>query len=243
MAVPVAENLHFDVARIDHGLFHEHIGRAERLGGLGHDTLIAALQVVLAVAATDAASAAAAGGLEHHRITDFFGQFHGFRDVLKTSFAARHHRDAGGNHGLARMDLVAHGTDHLGRRADEGDAAPRADLGELRILGQKAITGMQGIATGGDREVHDTVGIEIAADRVGAQIIGLVGLFDVQGAAVGIGIDRHRLDVHFGAGAHNSHRDLAAVSDQYLAEHRCSVWLEADLKRQGLLGLGENVPG
>jgi len=186
IAVPVAENLHFDVARIDHGLFHEHIGRAERLGGLGHDTFIAALQVVFAVAATDTASATTTGGLEHHRVTDFFGQLYGFRDVLQAAFTARYHRDTGRDHGLARMDLVAHGPDHLSRRADEGDATPCADLGELRILGQKAIAGMQGIATGGDREIHNTVGIEIAADRVGAQIIRLVGLFDVQGAAVGV---------------------------------------------------------
>ena len=33
---------------------------------------------------------------------------------------------------------------------------------------------------------------------------------------VGIGIDGDRFDAHLGAGAHDAHRDFAAVGNQYL---------------------------
>jgi len=48
---------------------------------------------------------------------------------------------------------------------------------------------MQRVAAGGHGQVHDAVGIEIAADRVRADVVGLVGFFDVQRMPVGIGID------------------------------------------------------
>ena len=48
----------------------------------------------------------------------------------------------------------------------------------------------------------------------------LVGHLDVQGVAVGLGIDRHRLDAHPAAGLDDAAGDLAAVGDQDLLEHR-----------------------
>ena len=87
--------------------------------------------------------------------------------------AARDDRHAGLDHGRARQGLVAHATDGVGRGADEDDVAACADLGELRIFGQEAIARMQRVATGGHREVHDAVGVEVAADRVGADVVGL----------------------------------------------------------------------
>src|SRR3989440_9033827 len=80
------------------------------------------------------ADAAAAGGrLEDHRIADLAGHppgGHGVRDGLGT---AGHDRHAGGGHAAPRLRLVAHGTDRLRRRPDEGQAPLRAGLGKAPI--------------------------------------------------------------------------------------------------------------
>src|SRR5208337_5253578 len=47
----------------------------------------------------------------------------------------------------------------------------------------------------------------------------LVGIADVQRFAVHVGIDRHRADSHFAAGAHHAHRNLATVGYQDLAKY------------------------
>ena len=46
-----------------------------------------------------------------------------------------------------------------------------------------------------------------------------VGQRDVQRARVGVGVDRHRLDAHLAARAHDAHGDLSAVGDEDPREH------------------------
>jgi hypothetical protein len=83
-----------------------------------------------------------------------------------------HHRNAGLDHGLARLDLVAHLGDDLGERADELDAAPGADFGQHGVFREEAIAGMEGVAARGHRQVDDVVGVQIAQHRVGADVVG-----------------------------------------------------------------------
>src|SRR3989344_545421 len=163
VALLVAEYLHLDVARIDDGLFQVHLGTPEGLGGFGDDALVGALEFVFAVAATDAAPAATRGGFEHDGVADFFGQLQGLGDVLEVALATRHHRHAGGDHGGARGGFIAHAADGVHGRADIDDAAAGADFRQLGIFREKAVTGVQGIATGGHRQVHDAMGVEVAA--------------------------------------------------------------------------------
>jgi uncharacterized protein len=77
---------------------------------------------------------------------------------------------------------------------------------------------VQRITTGSDGDVHYSVGIKVTPDGIRAYIIGLGGLFDVQGMTIRIRINSHRLDAHFGTSAHNAYGDLAAVGYQYLLD-------------------------
>src|SRR3569623_643239 len=131
-----------------------------------------------------------------------------------TAVAAGRLRYAGFDHRLAGCDFIAHLVDDGSVGADEADTAAGADLGQHRIFGEKALAGVERVAAGGDRQIDDAVGIEITGHRVGADIIGFVGLFEMQAVAVGVGVDRDRGDAHLGAGAHDAHRDLAAVGDE-----------------------------
>ena len=57
-------------------------------------------------------------------------------------------RDARLRHGAARGDLVAHQAHHLGLRTDPGEAALLHDLGEVGVLGEEAVAGVDGVGAG-----------------------------------------------------------------------------------------------
>ncbi len=120
----------------------------------------------------------------------------------------------------ARGVLVAHGADGRRRRPDELDVAARADLGEMRVLGQKTVAGMNRIDIADLRRADDPIDLQItlAARRL-ADADRFVGQLDVQRIDVRLGIDRDRPDPEFFAGANDAQRDLAAIGDQDFAEH------------------------
>src|SRR3569832_618008 len=218
VAVVVGEDLQFDVARIDDALFHEDIGTAEGLGRLRDHAVIIAPEVRLVLAAADAAAAAARGCLEHDGVTELPRVIGRLVDAGDAAVAARCDRDAGLHHRLARLDLVAHSADDGGVGADEADAAAGAYLREHGVFGEEAVTRVQCFAAGSLREIDDTVGVEITGHRIGADIIGLVRLLEVQTVAVGGCVDGDRGDAHLGAGAHDAYRDLPAVGDEDFAD-------------------------
>ncbi len=219
VAVAVAQHLYFDMARVDHAPFHEDFRLAKSLAGLGNHALVVGDEVFFVVAAADAAPAAAVGGLEHHRVADLAGQHAGFFHVGEIALAARHAGNAGGDHGVARPHLVAHLADHFGIWPDEPDVAARADFGKLRVFREEAVARMQGVAAGSDGDVDDVMCIQIAGDRLGADVIGFVRFFYVQRVAVGIGVDGDRLDAHFRAGTHDADGNFTTVGDEYFFNH------------------------
>ncbi|OIQ86114.1 hypothetical protein GALL_320540 [mine drainage metagenome] len=225
VALAIRQHLDFDVARVDHALFEKQLRLAERLAGFGNHAIVIGQHLFFAVAAADAAPAAAIGCLEHDRVADFIGQpdrlFHG----LKIAVAARNDRDAGGYHGVARFDLVAHLADDGRCRTDELDAAAGADLRQFRIFRQKAIAGVQGVAAGSHGQIHDVMGVQVAGDRIGANVVGFIGLFDVQRVAIGIRVDGDRLDAHFGAGADNADGDFTAIGNENFLDHKSAHFL------------------
>ena len=96
------------------------------------------------------------------------------------------------------------------------------DLGELRILGEEAVAGVDRVGVddfGGRNDVGD---VEVAVGgRRRADADRFVGEADVHRVGVGGRMDRDRLDAHFVAGAMDAQRDLAAIGDQQLLDrHR-----------------------
>ena len=105
--------------------------------------------------------------------------------------------------------------------ADELESAGAADLGKIGVLAQESVAGMNrlgiGHLGGGDNPRHVQVAVGTGgladADRP-------VGLGQVRGRPVGLGIDRHDLDVELLAGANDSQGDFATIGHQDPLKHR-----------------------
>ena len=69
--------------------------------------------------------------------------------------------------------------------------------------------------------VNDAVSAQIAFGRWRrSDQDGLIGLADMQGLGISLGIDRHGRDPHSPRCADDAAGDLAAIGDQDLLEHR-----------------------
>ena len=87
-------------------------------------------------------------------------------------------------------------------RADEGQARGFANLSEVGIFGQEAVTGMDGIGAGDFGCAHYMRNVQVAlAGAWRANADGLVGEAHVKGVPVGFGIDGHGLNAQLFAGA------------------------------------------
>ena len=167
-----------------------------------------------------ALAAAAGGGLDHHGIADLVGDLHRVLFVLDDAEMPRHGRDLGLGGGLLGFDLVAHRGDGARIGADEDDAR----LGKLArkrlALGQEAIAGMHGLCAGLAAGLDDLVDQQIALGRGRrADQHGVIGHFDVERIAVGLGIHGDRLDPHPARSLDDPAGDLAAICDQNSLEH------------------------
>ena len=110
--------------------------------------------------------------------------------------------------------------DHVRRRTDERQAVVAGDLGEARVLGQEAVAGVDRVGTADQAGRDDVRDVEVRRrDRSRTHAERLVGVAHVQRAAVGFTEDRDRRDPELVASAVDAQRDLAAVGDQYFAEH------------------------
>ena len=91
---------------------------------------------------------------------------------------------------------------------------------ECLALGQETVAGMHGLGAGLTAGLDDLLDHQIALGRSGrADQHGLVGHLDMEGIAVGLGIDRNRLDPHPARGLDDAAGDLAAIGDQDALEH------------------------
>ena len=163
-------------------------------------------------------------GLDHHGVAHLASQAGGFGLVRDRACRARHDRHLQPGRDAAGRGLVRHGPHRRRRRADERQTGRHARLGELRVLAEEPVPGMDGVGAGGLRDVDDTVDREVArrglrrTDRVR-----LVGHAHVEGLAVGVREHRHRGEPGLAAGANHPDRDLSPVGDQNLVDATLSA--------------------
>ena len=97
------------------------------------------------------------------------------------------------------------------------------DLGEARVLRQEAVAGMDRVGAGDLAGGEQARNVEIALRRRRrADADALVGEAHVHGVGVGGRMHGDGRDAELLAGALDAQRDLAAVGDQDLVEHRVS---------------------
>src|SRR5206468_13019085 len=131
------------------------------------------------------------------------------------------HRHLGG-------DLVAHGADRLRARADEDEAGVLDPFGEIRVLREEAVAGMDRLGVGHLGRTDDGRDVEVAVARGRRpDAYRFVGEHHVLRVGVGLRMHGDRLDAELAARPLDSQRDLAAVGDQYFFKHRAgasNVW-------------------
>ena len=121
---------------------------------------------------------------------------------------------------MAGADLVAHDLDGLGRRADEGHPALGDGPGEVGVLGEEAVAGVDGVGPALLDDAEDGLGVQVALGRgLAAQGVGLVGQPDVERVAVELGVDGHRGHPELAAGPDDPDGDLSPVGDENLLQH------------------------
>ncbi len=219
VAEAVAQNLRFNVLGIDDALLEKDFCRAEGLGRFGNHPREGLLEFFAAVAAADTTSTAPGGGLEHHRVTDTLAFNQRLVDICHVAFSTGRDRHTGLNHAAPGLGLVSHAANHFCGGTDEFDPSLDTDIGQLGILGKKAITGMQRIAAGFHCQIHQFTRVQVTRQRFGTNAIGFVGTFDMQGMPVRFGKDRYRANAHLGACTHDANGNLPAVGDQNFCYH------------------------
>ncbi|MCW0416072.1 hypothetical protein NB689_001826 [Xanthomonas sacchari] len=220
-AVRVAEHLDLDVPRPQHVLLHQDVRIAEcglRLALAGSER---GGKVLIAIDPTHALAATTGAGLDQHRVADGRGLRAQEVRLLLLAVIAGRQRHPGGLHQRLGRALVAHRADRRWRRSDEHQPARGAGFGELGVLGQEAVAGMDGLRAAALRGLEDALAAQVAlARRRGADVHGLVGQAHVARVAVGIGVHGHGGDAELAAGGDHPAGDLAAIGDEDLVEGR-----------------------
>ena len=191
----VREDLDLDVPGIDEKLLQIDRVVAERVLGLQLRGLERPRHLVLFVDHAHAPPAAARRGLDDDGIADALGRLARLLLVLHRPRAAGDDRHAVFDHQLAGLRLVAHQRDALRRGTDEREPRRPARLGELRVLGEESVSGMNRLGAGNLRRAEDVGDVAVAEARVGgADAHLLVGKLDRQTRGIRLGIRHNGLD-------------------------------------------------
>ena len=217
----VGKHLDLDVPRALEILFQvdDRIGKSRLSFGSGHVHRVKERR--LGVHDAHAAAAATARRRDDDRIADLARDAHDLFAVLRQGAVRSGHRGhAGFRHRLFGAYLVTHQADVLRPRPDEHEARAFHLLGKVRVLGEKAVAGVNGLGVRDFGGADDGRDVQVArcrrrrpdADR-------LVGQLYILGFSIRFRVHHHRADPHLAAGALNAKCDLAAVGDQDLFEH------------------------
>ena len=171
--------------------------------------------------ADDPHSPASAAGrrLDQHRIADRVSRRLQRLRALIVAVIARHDRNAGGFHQRLGGRFRAHQADGRSRRPDENQTGIGAGLGEVGVLGEKAVARMDRLGAGGARRIDDRLDMQVAVlRRCRADEHCFVRQIDMHGIAIGIREHDDGGEAHALRRADDPARDLAAVGDQQLVE-------------------------
>ena len=220
IAVLVGQHLKLDVPRMLDVLLHVEIAVAERARRLRLRRLEQPRQFLFVADDAHAASAAARRGLHDHRKADLPRPLHRLAVGSDDSIRARQNRHARLLHRGARFFFFAHQPHHFRPRPDELDAAGLAHFGEVGVLRQQSVAGMDRIHVGDLRRADDRRNVQIAQRQLRRpDADGLVGKAHGQRIAVGLAVNGDRADAQFLARANDAQCNLSAIRNQDLLKH------------------------
>ena len=219
MALLIGHNLYLNVMRRRDELLHVALAVAKNGLALGSCFNKGLCRIFHALDLTNTATAAARTRLNKHGAANALSLG---RCLLGTfeQIAARHDGHARRGSRSTCGVLVAHAVDHLGRRTNKRQAILVAVAHEARLLGEKAIAGMNCLSSRLHGTGEHSIVVEVALGKTrAADAIRLVGKLHVQRVRIGRGVDGDGLDAHIAARADNTDRDFAAVGDEHFVEH------------------------
>ncbi len=208
----VRQDLKLDVAGVFDKLLEVDPRVAEGRLGFGGRHGQGVLEGHVVVGDAHALAAAARGRLHQDGKANLLGDLEGLVGIADDAVAAGNHRHAGRlDLGAARRLVAAQGNG-FGAGPDEVDVAFAADLGELGVLGEKAVAGMDGLGVVDLGRRDDAGDVQVAfARRGGPDADALVGQRRMQAILVGLGVHGDGGDAHLAAGADHAHGDLAPI--------------------------------
>ena len=179
MALLIGHNLHLDMVRRRDELLHVALTVAKNGLALGTRLDKRFCRVFHALDLANAATAATRTRLDEHGAADALGLGRRLLGAFE-QIAARYDGHARRGSRSTRGVLVAHAVDHLGRRTDKRQAILVAVAHEARLLGEKAIPGMNclGARLYGTGEHGIVVEVALGKTRA-ADAIRLVGKLHV----------------------------------------------------------------
>ena len=216
VAILVAQDLDLDVLGFHDELLDEDVVIAESLLGLALDQLKGGLHLLWRVAAAHAPAAAAPGGLQDHREAEAHGLLQRLVPVPQRLGAAGDDGHPAADGDLLGGQLVAHPGHGVGLGADEGDARLLAGPDEVRVLGEEAVAGVDGVHTPAPGEIDDLADVQVGPQGAVllADEVGLVGLGAEETQGVLLGVHGHGVEAQVIAGPEDADGDLAAVGGE-----------------------------
>ena len=225
----VAEDLELDVTRLLEVLLQVDLGVPEGRLGFGARGVEGAGKLPLVPRDPHPAPAAPRRGLQDDGVSRLLREGESLVQGLDGTRRAGNGRHAGRGHGPPRQRLVPHPADGVRRRADEGDMTVLENLGEVGVLRQEPVAGMDRVGLGDLRGRDDGRDVQVGSGRrIGTDADVLVGEPHVKGFPVGLAVDGDRPDAELPAGRDDTQGDLPAVGDQDLLEHRRGLGGEPD---------------
>ena len=224
-AAVVRQNLDLDVPRPLEVLLDVDAAVAEGLQGLAPRGLERPLDVGVIADETHPLPAPAGDRFQHHGKAEALGLAPSLSGVTHRRRGAGDHRHSGSLHPATCLSLVAHRADRRRRWAHEDESRVLAGIGECGALRQEAIAGMDRLAARVLRCRDQFADVEIGLrGRSGTEQDGGVGIADMRGEAIRLGVDRDGPKTFVMARADHAHRDFAAVRDQHpLQRHPTSA--------------------
>src|SRR5699024_10175993 len=219
VAVLIGQDLRFHVAGAVEVALDEALTAAEGCDGLSGGGIEEVRDLLHGVGDLHAATTATEGSLHGDREAVLLGELLNLGGAGDWALRSRCHGGVHHRRDLAGGDLVAEAVDGLRRWADPVQASVDDGAGEISVLREEAITGVDGVRAGllgyGDQLVDVQVAL---GGGLPAQCEGLVGHADVRGVGVGLGVDRDGGDAFVLRSADDADRDFASVGNHHLLD-------------------------
>ena len=218
-AVRVGQALGLHVPRPVEVALDEALAAAERGDRLADRRLVQLRDLLERAGDLEAAAAAAERRLDRDGQAVLLGEGDDLVRAGDRVGGAGHQRGAGPLGDVPGGDLVAEVADRLRRRADPGQPGVDDGLGEVGVLRQEAVAGVDGVGAGLARPPRGLADVQVAGGGgVAAERVRLVGGADVRRVPVRVGVHRDAGDPGVPAGPGDADRDLAPVGDEHLGQ-------------------------